>query len=137
MVLYAFAGTLTDVNGEMDWFMPGLSVGMFFSGTMALEPGTPGSTMTTATLHVTTGSHLVQARSVGIDPLQAFADHVPTGPLSSPTVQHGYIDNVFFEIAVNGASLGTTGFTVQGPGPGGSSKAGAATGSIQSIAVVP
>jgi len=134
MVFYAFTGTLTDVNGEMDWFTPGLSVGTFFSGTMALEPGTP---MTTATLHITTGSHLVEARSVGMDTLQAFADHVPTGPLSSPTVQHGYIDNVFFEIAVNGASLGTTGFTVQGPGPTGSSKAVAATGSIQSITVVP
>jgi len=137
MVLYAVTGTLTDVNGEMNWFMPGLGVGTFFSGTMALEPGTSSPAMATAILHIATGGHLVEARSVGLDPLKAFADHVPTGPLSSPTVQHGYIDNVFFEIAVNGASLGTTGFTVQGPGPGGSSKAGAATGSIQSIAVVP
>jgi hypothetical protein len=133
MVLYAVSGTLTDVHGEMNWFMPGLAVGTFFCGTMTVTPDPSNPHISTAVLHVIAGGHLVNATSIGLDPLEAFADHTPTGPLSSPTVQHGAIDNVFFKLTVSGASLGTTGFTVQGPGPDGSSKAGGATGTITSI----
>jgi len=138
MVVYAFTGKLTDVNGEMNWFMPGLAVGTPFCGTMTLEPNAPAPGASTAVLHLTAGDHLVKARSIGLDPLKSFADHVPTGPLSSPTVQHsGAIDNAFFKIEVHGSALGKAGFTVQGPGPDGSTKAGAATGSLRSIAVLP
>ena len=68
MILYAFTGTLTDVNGEMNWFMPGLTEGTFFSGTMALEPDTSSPSISSAVLHLTADAQLVNARSVGLDP---------------------------------------------------------------------
>lgn len=138
MVIYAFSGTLTDVNGEANWFIPGLAVGTAFSGTMTLQPNTPTPNITTALLQLVAGGHLVNSRSFGLNPLKSFADHTPTGPSSSPTVQHNAIvDIVFFSVALNGPSLGTAGFTVQGKGPTGTTKAAAATGSILSISVMP
>jgi hypothetical protein len=134
MALYAVIGTLTKVDGAMNWFMPGLAVGAFFAGTMTVKADPSNPKIFTAVLHINAGAHLVNATSIGLEPLKSFADHVPTGPLSSPTVQHGAIDNVFFDLVVNGASLGTTGFTVQGPGPDGSTKAGSATGTIKTVA---
>jgi hypothetical protein len=136
MIVYAFTGTLIDVSGEIGWFMPGLGVGMPVCGTISVAPHPSNPNIKTAALYLTADDHLVKAESVGVDPLKSFADHVPTGPLASPTVQHGYIDNAFFKFALDGASIGTTGFTVQGPGPDGSSKAGAATGRVQSLIVL-
>jgi hypothetical protein len=138
MLLYAVTGTLTDVNGAMSYFMPSIKVGMFFSATMAVVPNAGTPNVSTAYLHILAGGDLVNANSVGLHPLQSFADHTPTGPLSSPTVQHGaYIDNAYFTFAIEGASLGTLGFSVQGKGPDGTSKAGAVSGRMTSITVVP
>jgi hypothetical protein len=135
--MYAVTGTLTKVDATMNWFMPGLVAGAFFSGSMAVTADPSNPKILNAVLHINAGAHLVNAASIGLDPLKAFADHIPTGPLSSPTVQHGAIDNVFFALAVNGGSLGTTGFTVQGPGPDGTTKAGGASGTIKSITAFP
>lgn len=138
MSLFGLIGTLTDVTPGTDWFMPGLAVGLPFTGTLSLQADSSSPPILTAVLQMSTGGHIVNGRSIGLEPLRAFADHVATGPFSSPTVQHGgYIDNFFFKVAISGASLGTAGFTVMGPGPDGSTKAGAATGSIQCITVMP
>src|SRR5262245_11641333 len=136
MALYAFTGKLTDVNGEMPFFMPGLAVGTFFTGTMLVEPQPGNPTVKVATFHVMAAAHMVNAQSIGLDPLQAFARHTPTGSLSLTTVHAGaMIDNVFYKIAVKGASLGEMGFTVQGKAADGTTKAGAAIGTIKSLAV--
>lgn len=136
MLIYYFSGTLTDVNGEMNWFMPGLAKDSFFSGTMVLKSDPHNPKVNIADLSILASDQLVKAHSFGLDPMKSFADHVPIGPFSSPTVQHGYIDNTFFKLALDGASLGSTGFTIQGPGPHGTPAAGAVIGSILSISVI-
>jgi hypothetical protein len=136
MHIFAFTGTLTNVNADMNWFMPDLAVGAFFSGTMTLTQNQSAPNITDAVLHIMSSSQLINARSTGLDPLKSFADHTPTGPLSSPTVQHGYVDSVFFAMTITPGSLGTAGFTVQGKGSDGTSKAGAASGTIRSIVAV-
>jgi hypothetical protein len=137
MIVYYFTGKLTDVNGDMNWFMPGLAVGTFFSGTMVLTPDVSNPKVITADLKILADNQLIKARSIGLNPIKDFADKTPTGPFSSPTVENnGIIDNAFFKVALKGASLGSAGFTIQGNGPLGSITAGAATGSIQSIAIV-
>jgi len=137
MNVYAIAGTITNITGETNWFLPGLTSGVAFSGTMTLVPDPAHPHTITADLHLQAGAHLVNARSVSTNPLQDFANHTPTGPFSSLTVQHGgQVTNAFLEVVIKGASLGLAGFSVQGPGPDGSPKAAGASGSVTSIIVL-
>lgn len=137
-ITYAFTGTLSTVSSTMDFWMPGLTVGTPFSGTMALSPFPGLDAFSTADLRIEAGDHIVTARSIGFDPLSHFSNFIPVGPLFSPTIQNGYIDNVFFAFEINGSSLGRLGFWVMGNDPQtGTISAGHALGEIYSVTAVP
>ena len=135
---YAFSGTLSTVSSFMDVFMPGLTEGMAFHGTMSLGPFTSNEAMSRADLHIETGGQIINGWSFGLDPMAHFANYVPAGSLSSPTMQNGYVDNMFFEFFGSGSSLGTTGFYLMGRDPvTGWTTAGHAIGNIESVTTVP
>lgn len=133
MAVFTFIGAISDL-ANMTAFMPGLSQGLAGSGSFVVQPSPGNPSVLEARFQVFVGAHEVTARSIGLDPVAAFQQHTPTGPLASPTIQQGYIDNVFLETGIVGSALGRVGFTVQGPG---SPNAGHVTLSIFSITVVP
>ena len=137
MSVFSFAGTLINVAGGTDWFMPGLVAGTPFTGTLTVQPSSSGGNILDAVLQLAMGGHLVNGRSIGLDPVKDFANHVATGPFSSPTAQHGgFVENAFFALGIAGSTLGTAGFTITGKGSNGSTAVCAVSGSIQTIAVI-
>jgi hypothetical protein len=133
---YSFSGTLTEVTATMDLWMPELTEGMSFWGTMSITPYLDSDVISSAELRLQAGSQIVTASSFGLDPLASFANYTPVGPLYSPTIQDAVISNVFFSLTTLGPSMGSVGFYVMGRDPQtGVVKADHVFGDIRSVAV--
>jgi hypothetical protein len=137
-ITYTFTGTLTSVSSTMDFLMPGLTGGTAFWGTMGLSPYAGNDAMTSADLRIVAGDQIVVARSIGLNPLADFSNFTALGGFSSPTLQNGYVNNVFFQLANGGTSLGSLAFFVMGTDTSnGTTAAGNAWGDISSVTTVP